>query len=145
MWADPVVVRHIGGRPFTAQETWTKILRYVGHWQLLGFGYWVLCERATGRFVGEAGFADFRREMTPPLDGTPELGWALATWAHGRGLATEALRAMLAWGDSHLAARRTVCIINPDNRASIRVAEKIGYREKVKTRYGNDAVLLFER
>ncbi|HEY8041563.1 MAG TPA: GNAT family N-acetyltransferase, partial [Polyangiaceae bacterium] len=51
LWADPVVTRHIGGRPFTREEAWAKLLRYVGHWDLLGFGYWVVRERATGRFV----------------------------------------------------------------------------------------------
>ena len=41
MWADPVVTRHIGGRPLSEEESWTRLLRYVGHWALLGFGYWV--------------------------------------------------------------------------------------------------------
>ena len=57
MWGDPEVTRHIGGRPFTEEEVWTRLLRYVGHWSLLGFGYWVIREKATHRFVGEAGFA----------------------------------------------------------------------------------------
>ena len=55
MWGDPAVVRFIGGRPFTPEEVWTRLLRAVGHWPLMGFGYWVVRERAGGRFVGEAG------------------------------------------------------------------------------------------
>jgi RimJ/RimL family protein N-acetyltransferase len=58
----------------------------------------------------------------------PELGWALLPQFHGRGYATEALRAVLAWGDDHIAQRRTVCIIHPDNHPSFRVAEKLGYK-----------------
>src|SRR6266852_5354978 len=81
MWADPEVTRHIGGRPFSAEEVWTKLLRYVGHWSLMGFGYWVIREKASGRFVGEVGFADFKRDIEPSLVSAPEIGWALASWA----------------------------------------------------------------
>src|SRR5437660_1168592 len=52
MWGNPKVTRHVGGRPFTREECWTRLLRNVGHWQLLGFGYWIVRERASGRFVG---------------------------------------------------------------------------------------------
>jgi len=79
MWADSAVTFHIGGKPFTREETWARLLRYVGHWALLGFGYWVIVDKSSERFVGEVGFADFERGMVPPLDGVPEIGWALAT------------------------------------------------------------------
>ena len=145
LWGDPEVTRHIGGRPSTAEEVWTRVLRYAGMWALLGYGYWVVRERESGRFVGEVGLADFRREVTPPLDGAPEAGWVLAPWAHGRGFATEAVHAALSWGDAHLAAQRTVCMISPDNAASLRVAEKCGFREFARTRYKGEETLLFER
>lgn len=155
MWADPAVTRHIGGRPFSEEEVWARVLRYAGLWALLGFGYWVLRERATGRFVGEVGLADFRRNLTPPLGDAPEVGWVLATWAHGRGFATEAVRAALAWSDARQAAARladprlgpgrTVCLIDPENVPSIRVAEKCGYREATRATYREQATLVFER
>lgn len=128
MWADPVVTRYIGGRPSTTDASWSRLLRYAGLWALLGHGYWVVRERASGRFVGEVGLADFRRPMDPPLR-DPEAGWALASWAHGRGFATEALRGALAWADAHLDAPRTVALVAPENLASLRVASKCGYRE----------------
>lgn len=145
MWGDPLVTRHIGGRPSTAEETWSRILRYAGMWTLLGFGYWVVRERESGCFVGEAGFADFRREITPSLGGAPEVGWALSPPAHGRGYATEAVRAALAWGDAHLAAPRSVCMISPGNAASIRVAEKCRFREFARATYKGEDTILFER
>ena len=37
MWADPEVTRHIGGKPFSEEQSWHRLLRYVGHWALLGF------------------------------------------------------------------------------------------------------------
>jgi RimJ/RimL family protein N-acetyltransferase len=145
MWGDPSVARHIGGKPFQAEEVWAKILRYAGHWSLLGFGYWVIEEKASGRFVGEAGFADFKRTIEPSFDGAPEIGWALAAWAHGAGFATEAVGAAIAWGEAHFGAVRSVCLINPDNAASIRVAAKNGYREFARTEYKDRPTILFQR
>jgi RimJ/RimL family protein N-acetyltransferase len=145
MWGDAAVVRHIGGRPFPAEETWAKMLRYAGLWPLLGFGYWAIEDRASGRYAGDVGFADFKRAVQPPLDGTPEIGWALMPWAQGRGLATEAVGAAVGWGDRHLGARATACMIDPDNAASIRVAAKCGYREFARATYKGQPTILFRR
>jgi RimJ/RimL family protein N-acetyltransferase len=145
MWGDPVVTRHVGGRPFSEEEVWSKLLRYVGHWSLLGFGYWVVRDRASGRFVGEVGFADFRRDITPSFDGAPEAGWVLLPWAHGRGLATEAVGAAIAWLETHGGRVRTVCMIDPGNAPSIRVALKCGFREWTRASYKGEPAILFER
>jgi RimJ/RimL family protein N-acetyltransferase len=145
MWADPVVTRYIGGKPLSEEEVWAKLLRYLGHWSLLGFGYWAIEEKDTGRFVGEMGFADFKRDIDPSIKGLPELGWVLASKAQGKGYATEAVRAAVAWGEAHFGAVQTVCIINPDNLASIRVAEKCGYKELQRTTYKGHATLMFAR
>ncbi|QOY91270.1 GNAT family N-acetyltransferase [Paludibaculum fermentans] len=145
MWSDAGVTRFIGGRPFTEEEIWARFLRYSGLWQFLGFGYWAVEERATGRFVGEVGFADFKREVEPSIQGIPELGWALAPEAQGKGFATEAARAALEWSDVHLKAGRTVCLINPENAASVRVAEKCGFQEYCRTTYKGHATVMYER
>jgi RimJ/RimL family protein N-acetyltransferase len=145
MWGDPLVVRYIGGRTFSREEVWARVLRHVGHWQVLGFGCWVVEDRVSGRFVGEVGFLEAKRDVVPSWEGTPEAAWVLAPWAHGRGLATEAVAAVLAWGDSRFAPPRTVCFIDVDNRASQRVAAKCGYRELLRTSYKGAPVILFER
>ena len=142
MWAEPEVTRFISGRPSTAEESWARLLRYGGLWALLGFGYWAVRDRATGRFVGEVGFADFRRGIG--FDGVPEAGWILAPSAQGRGLGGEAVRAALAWGDRRGWAR-SVCIINPDNVPSLRLAEASGYREIDRITYKDHPVILMER
>src|SRR5271170_7727936 len=121
MWADPVVTRHFGAKSLTEEESWTRFLRYAGHWSLLGFGYWVVEEKATGKFIGEIGFADYKRSIESSLKHLPEIGWVLASESHGKGYATEAVRAALVWGDRHFAASRTSCIINPENLPSIHV------------------------
>jgi RimJ/RimL family protein N-acetyltransferase len=142
MWADPHVTKHILERPLTQEECWSRLLRYLGHWALLGFGYWVVVEKHTGNFIGEAGFSDYKRDIKPSLDNVPEIGWVLTKHAQGKGFATEAVRAITAWGDAHFQTR-TACIIAPGNTASFRVADKCGYHEVLRTTYhGHPTVML---
>ncbi|MGN6107033.1 MAG: GNAT family N-acetyltransferase [Kofleriaceae bacterium] len=146
MWADPAVTRYInGGIPVARSDVWARLLRYVGHWSIMGYGFWAVREKESGKFVGEVGFADFQREIGQGLDGLPEIGWALATWAHGRGFASELVRTVVAWGDQHLKAVRSICMIAPGNLASIRVAQKCGYREFMRVTYRGEPVALFDR
>lgn len=145
MWADPVVTRFIGGKPASEQQTWARLLSYIGHWALMHFGYWAVMEKATQLYIGELGFADFKRELKPSITGIPEVGWALASHAHGKGYATEALQAVVAWGDANLNASQTVCIIDPANRQSIHVAQKLAYQEHERTTYREEPVILFSR
>jgi RimJ/RimL family protein N-acetyltransferase len=142
MWADPDVTRFIGGTPSTREESWARLLRYVGHWELMGFGFWSVRERATDRHIGDVGIGEFKREMTPVLT-DPELGWSLAAWAHGKGFATEAVRAVLAWGTTHFAGRRMVCGIASENLASIRVAQKCGFTPIGPSTYRGQAGMVY--
>ena len=145
MWADPIVTRHIGGKPFSEEESWRRLLAYVGHWALLGFGYWVVEEKETRTFVGELGFADYQRDIEPSLRNKPEIGWVFNSQSHGKGYATEAARAAIAWGDGHFGASQTACIIHPENLPSIHVAEKCGYRKLQLTTYHGHPTLMFVR
>jgi RimJ/RimL family protein N-acetyltransferase len=144
MWAEPEVVRHISGKASTREESWARLLRYAGHWRLMGYGFWAIEEKATGRFVGEGGFADFKREMDPAFD-APEQGWALASAAHGKGYAGEAVGAMLGWGECHFGRGDFVCMISPDNAPSLRLAERVGYREYARAAYKGEPAILLRR
>jgi RimJ/RimL family protein N-acetyltransferase len=145
MWGNPEVTRFIGGRPFTPEESWTRVLRCPGHWALMGFGFWVVEDRASGKFIGEAGFMDFKRDIEPPVVDMPEVGWAFVPEAHGRGIATETARALVAWGDVHFGTRSTTCLIDKAHTTSIRVAEKCGYRPWRSVKYHGHAEVLFLR
>lgn len=145
LWSDPDVVRYISGKPSTRAESWSRLLRYIGHWQALSFGYWVVEDCLTGQFLGEVGLADYKRDMTPSLEPWPEIGWVLDTHAHGRGLASEAVAAVLEWSDTNLAAERTVCIIDPEHPASLRVAAKNGFVERCTGEIGGSPVVVMER
>ena len=144
-WAHPDVTRFIGGKPASREESWAKMLRLMGHWPAVGFGYWLARETATGRFVGEMGFGDFKRELDPPFDSAPEAGWVLAPDFHGKGYGTEAVSAFLAWGEANIGRVRNVCLIDPDNTPSLALARKVGFSPYAETDYKDAPVILLER
>jgi RimJ/RimL family protein N-acetyltransferase len=145
MWGDPEVARHISGRASTAEESWARLLRYPGLWAYLGFGYWVVEEKASGRFVGEVGLADFKREIEPSLGESAEMGWVLAPWSHGKGYASEAVAAALDWAERNIPVLPIVCIVAPENKASVRVAEKAGFKLYAEGSYKGGPTLFFRR
>jgi RimJ/RimL family protein N-acetyltransferase len=145
LWCEPQVYKFIAGKASTLEDTWKGLLTAIGHWQVLGYGYWALEEKNSGRLIGDVGFGHYYRDITPDMNDTPEAGWALATEFHGKGLGTEAVRAICAWGDVHLPHAKTACIIAPENTASIRLAQKFGFREVANTTYKDDPTLLLQR
>jgi RimJ/RimL family protein N-acetyltransferase len=143
--ADPDVVRHLGGNPLTREESWRRMLCGPGLWAMLGYGYWSVERREDGAWLGQLGFADFKRDMSPSIEGVPEMGWIFARHAQGQGFALEAVRAALGWADLVLPASEIAAIISPENAPSIRVAEKAGFGERSEARYRDEIVLLFRR
>jgi RimJ/RimL family protein N-acetyltransferase len=145
MWGEESVNRFIGGKPLTEEECWTKFMRTFGQWPLLGFGYWSVHDRKTGTFLGETGFFEAMREIVPSFKGIPESGWSFTPAAQGKGYAIEAVKATHVWGEENFGKVRTVCIISPENRPSLNVAAKAGYREAARTTYHNDPILVLYR
>ena len=145
MWTDPDVTRFIGGRASTPEEVWSRLLTYRGHWATFGFGFWIVESREDGRHMGEVGFADFHRTVEPPVGDVPEMGWAFRTATKGEGVASEAVAVALAWRDRSLPGAATRCIINEQNIASRRVAEKNGFAELCVASYRDAPILMFER
>ena len=143
--ADPEVVRFVGGHILSREEAWRKLLAGAGMWPLMGFGYWIAERREDGAYCGQLGFADFQRDMTPSIAGTPEMGWILAPSMQGKGYASEACARALAWLDETLPGREATAIINHDNAPSIRVAEKNGFSVREEALYRGEPILLFRR
>lgn len=73
------------------------------------------------------------------------MGWVLAPHAHGQGYASEAVAAALDWGDAHFRGGRIVCLIHPDNAASLRVAAKFNFREYARPTYKDAPGVLLAR
>ena len=95
--------------------------------------------------VGQIGFADFKRDMKPSIEGEPELGYVFAPSVHGQGIATEACAAALAWADRNLDAPSYPAIISPENEASIRLAERLGFKREPDAVYRGEKIALFRR
>ncbi|MBB3259227.1 GNAT family N-acetyltransferase [Paraburkholderia bannensis] len=145
MWSDAEVVRHVTGSALTREDVWSRLLRSVGHWAAMGFGHWIVSKKCNGDFVGEVGFVRLMRGLGEDFDAAPETGWMLARQAQRSGYATEALAAALRWSAERWPASETVCIISPDNAASIRLATKFSYQADRNVTYKNKEVTVFRR
>ena len=145
MWADPAVVRFIGGVPMSPEAAWVRFLRQIGLWHYLGFGFFAIEDRATGAFIGEAGFHDLKRALEPSIAGTMEAGWGLVADAQGRGLAEEAMRGAIGWADSQGTGARMTCMIETGHAASLHVAGKLGFAEFARSTYNGKPMVLLER
>jgi RimJ/RimL family protein N-acetyltransferase len=123
LYADPEVTRLMGnGETWDRGRAWRHMAFAVGHWQLEGFGPWVVEEKASGTFLGIIGFWE------PATWPGFELAWHLARRHWRKGYATEAGRAALAHAFLVWQREHVISLINPKNLPSIRVAERIGER-----------------
>lgn len=145
MWANPHVVRFIGGQPVGREDSWTRFLRHVGMWEIMGFGFFAVIERASGRYVGEVGFQERLRALEPAIEGSLEAGWGFVPDAEGKGYATEAMAAALGWADEVHPLRRVTAIIDPAHEKSLRVAEKLGFSRVGEVEYHGGMVVVLER
>ncbi|HEV2426768.1 MAG TPA: GNAT family N-acetyltransferase [Acidimicrobiales bacterium] len=123
--ADPRVMEFF---PSTLRrdESDAMVARIVEAWEG-GFGLWALEESATGQFLGFTGFAapSFEANFTPTI----EIGWRLAADGWGRGFATEAATAALAWGAGRLDPPRgeIVSFTASTNVRSRAVMQRLGF------------------
>lgn len=117
--SDPEVVKYVGNRqPVPRAETEKALASFGKHWDRYGFGRWAIIEKGTEEFVGFGGLR--------MLFEKPEIVYHLAKPFWGLGLATEMARAVLRYGFEEHDFEKIVAIAMPENKASIRVMEKIG-------------------
>ena len=124
--ADPF--RFVAAPSRFREETWNRLLRYIGHRVLLQHGSFTIIGKQDGRFLGEVGLFESQRDPGPDVDGHTEVGWILDRPAQDQGLAAEAALAALGWMDRTRAPAQTVCIIGSGNKPSPRSADKLGYQ-----------------
>lgn len=142
IWAMPEVVRYFDGEPKSRAAAWTSFLRNAGQWQVTGFGQWALEDQASKEIVGQAGFFHGSRELGADFDGCPEAGWVLRPDAQNRGLGFEAAKTAHDWFDRVITGP-LVCILSPENQASLKVAQNLGYEPLRQTELdGNIAQLM---
>ena len=123
IFSDPSVVLYSGGQSPSLDEVRDGIRQHITeYYATRGYGLFAAELRDTGTIVGRIGF--LATEIDESADA--ELHYHLSPSAWGSGLATEATRAVLAWGFENGRLGHIVAAIHPDNHASRRVAEKCG-------------------
>jgi RimJ/RimL family protein N-acetyltransferase len=137
MCADEEVMRYLGGKAFSRLEAWRHMAFIIGHWKLRGYGHWALEEKSSGEFIGRLGF------LNP--QGWPgfEIGWTLGREHWGKGYAIEGARRAVAYGFKELDQPHVISLIHPENRASIKVAERLGEKVEGKTEIMGIPVLIY--
>jgi RimJ/RimL family protein N-acetyltransferase len=133
LFADSQVVRYIGGATKTRAESAEMIERMLRHWDEHGVGLFSVVRKDDKRVLGRVGFliwdADTWQNAMHQRPGPRvenEIGWTLARVHWGQGYATEAAGAVRDLALGELGLRRVVSLIERGNKASVRVAEKIG-------------------
>lgn len=134
--ADPEVMRFIGGRPQTADETRAWIERAETRWRELGHAWWAIVLAGSDGIIGACCVQHIENDPAKEI----EIGWRLLPEHWGHGYATEAARAMLDYGFGKLRLPRIFSIADPRNAASTRVMERLGMRSLgLQRHYGTDA------
>ncbi|MET8699556.1 GNAT family N-acetyltransferase [Kitasatospora sp. NPDC058032] len=122
MNADPEVREHLG-EILTREQSDASVARFEADLDRRGYGWWAVEVRATGEFIGFAGLDDVDDGL--PFTGV-EIGWRLARPAWGHGYATEAARAVLAFGFETLALPEILAVTTAGNLRSQAVMRRIG-------------------
>jgi RimJ/RimL family protein N-acetyltransferase len=137
MCADPEIMRYLGGKTLNRLEAWRHMAFFIGHWDLLGYGHWAVEEKGSGRFAGRVGFLN-------PADWPGfEIGWTLGRNFWGKGYATEAAARALQFAFDDLDRNHVISLIHPDNKASIRVAERLGEELEGNTELLGHDILIY--
>jgi len=135
-WMDPVASAYIGGPVSGRGEAWRKMASYIGHWQLRGYGFWVLQKHDDPSPLGYCGL--WYPEDWPE----PEIGWAVFPAYQRQGFASEAAVAVRVYAAA-LGWTTLISLINPNNIASQGVATKLGATREREIAINGKPALVF--
>ncbi|GGE04888.1 hypothetical protein GCM10011515_25590 [Tsuneonella deserti] len=121
------VRRYLGATEPSTPDLFTRLLRNAGSWTLYGYGSFVVRERGQARIIANLGIFHSWRGLGADFDDRPEAGWILAESHFGKGVASEAMTAVLGWFDEVHGKREIVAMIDPENAPSIALAGKLGF------------------
>lgn len=123
LYCDPEITKYIPDAPRSYEETKEELEWHMnGHPQYPELGLWATIYKETGKFIGRCGLLPWTIEGQREV----EVAYTIAREFWGQGLGTEAAQGILNFGFEKLNLRRLICLIDPDNIASQRVAEKMG-------------------
>ncbi len=123
LYCDSAITKYIPDAPRSREAAREELEWHMhGHPRYPELGLWATIHKASGKFIGRCGLLpwtiDGQREV--------EVAYTIVQEYWGQGLATEAARGILDYGFTELNLSRLICLIDPENVASQRVAEKIG-------------------
>ena len=138
LYCDPEITRYIPDAPKTYQEAREELEWHRnGHPHNPNLGLWATIHKDTGKFIGRCGLLPWTIEDQQEI----EVAYTIARAFWGQGLASEAASAILQYAFNTLKLLRLVCLIDPDNIASQRIAEKIGMsRERYMDGWNGDGI-----
>lgn len=105
-----------------AHAVWWSLATLIGHWQLRGYGMFVLLDRQSDEVLGMAG------PWFPAGWPEPEVSYHLTENARGRGLASEAVQCILDWLFFDQKWDSVASLIEENNETSIKLAQRLGAR-----------------
>ena len=123
LYCDPEITRYIPDAPKTFEEAKEELEWHMnGHPRNPDLGLWATIHKESGRFIGRCGLLPWT------IDGQEEVevAYTIAREFWSQGLGTEAAQAIVSYAFEHLNLSRLICLIEPDNSASVNVAQKIG-------------------
>jgi ribosomal-protein-alanine N-acetyltransferase len=123
LYRDPQIRKYFPEGTLTYAETREELEWIIDvYYGQYGFGLWATIYKATGAFIGRCGLLPWTIEERQEV----EVAYLLDKAYWGQGLATEVARAIVAYGLEQLQLSRLICLPEPENQASCRVAEKAG-------------------
>lgn len=140
LYSDPEIRQYFPEGTLTYAETREELEWFLnGHPAHPELGLWATIYKEDGRFIGRCGLLPWT------IDGQPEVevAYLLAKEYWGKGLASEAARAIRHHAFDKLNLTRLICLIDRDNQASMRVALNIGMTFEKEGEDGKGPFLLY--
>lgn len=144
LYRDPEVRIYFPEGTLTYQETKEELEWIINvYYAKYGFGLWATIHKDTGTFIGRCGLLPWTIEQRLEV----EVAYLLDRRYWGQGLATEAAQAIARYGFAQLDVSRLICLTDPENKASQRVATKIGmtFEKEMEDEHGLSLVYSMQR
>ena len=140
LYSDPEIRRYFPEGTLTYAETREELEWFLnGHPTHPELGLWATLHKQTGEFMGRCGLLPWTIEQRPEV----EVAYLLAKTYWGQGLGTEAAQAILHYGFQQLHLSRLICLIDPGNQASSKVARKIGMTLEKELELDGEPTLIY--
>jgi ribosomal-protein-alanine N-acetyltransferase len=140
LYSDPEIRRYFPEGTLTYAETREELEWFLnGHPTHPELGLWATLHKQTGEFIGRCGLLPWTIEQRPEV----EVAYLLAKTYWGQGLGTEAAQAILHYGFQQLHLSRLICLIDPGNQASSKVARKIGMTLEKELELDGEPTLIY--